>query len=149
MTDPPLDYAYRLPDCVFALPEEERSPRCTQDFAELDRRRFVRTLFPVPLEGGEEFRYGIWIEVTPDTFEHVVRAWNDPVQYRALTFSGLVANAIPPLGARAVGGVVDLATRDDRSRPFVVAAHDQQLALLLHRGWTRAEHLAIAFALRA
>ncbi len=147
--DPPLDYAYRLPDCVFALPEEERSPRCSRDFAELDGRRFVRCLIPVPVEGGQEFRYGIWIEVAPDTFERVVRAWNDPVQYRALAFAGRVANAFPPLGDRAVGAVVRLATRGDRSRPFVVDANDGPLASLLRRGWTLAEHLAVASALRS
>lgn len=149
LADPPLDYAYRLPDCVFALPAEQRSPRCNEDFAELDERRFVRSLFPVPLEGGAEFRYGVWIEVTPDEFDRVVGAWNDSVKYRGLEFRGQVANAFPPLGDRVLGVTVALATRDERSRPFVVHADDEEVASLLRRGWTRAEHVALAAVQRS
>ncbi len=148
MPCPPLDYGYRLPDCVFALPEEQRSPRCNRDFAELGARRFVRVLLPVAIEGGEEFRYGIWVEVELATFERVVRAWNEPEQYRALTFDGRVANAFPPFGASVVGASVSLATRDERSRPFVARAEREELAFLLRVGWTREEHLAVAAALR-
>lgn len=149
MPDPPLDYAYRLPDCVFALAPEQRSPRCNQDFAELDDRRFVRSLFPIAIEGGEEFRYGIWVEVAPETFDRVIHAWNDPARYRTLSFDGRVANAFPPLGDSAVGATVSLATRDDTSRPFVVSAEDEAVSSLLVRGWTRDEHLALAASLRA
>lgn len=146
--DPPLDYAYRLPDCVFALPAEHRSSRCNEDFAELGDRRFVRGLLPVPVEDTEEFRYGLWLEVDAATFERVIRAWNDPVAYRALTFSGRIANALPPFGVRSLDVLVDLATRDEKSRPFVVRAQEPWLEELLERGWTQREHLKLAAGLR-
>ena len=98
--EPPLDFAYRMPDCVFARPEEQRSPRCNEDFADLDSGRFVRALLPVPIEGGEEFCFGIWVEVSVTTFERVVRAWNESEAYRTLSFDGAIANAFPP----SVGG---------------------------------------------
>lgn len=148
MPDPLLDYAYGLPDCVFALPKEQRSPRCNEDFAELGERRFVRSLFPIAIEGGDEFRFGIWVEVARETFEHVIRAWNDPVAYRALTFRGSIANDLAPLGQGMLGAAVSLETRDATSRPFVVGAGDARLASLLDRGWTRQEFLVIAAKLR-
>jgi len=147
--DPPLDYAYKLPDCVFALSAEQRSPRCNEDFAEMGERKFVRGLLPVPIEGGEEFRYGVWVEVDRDTFERVVRVWNDAAAYRTLTFSGRIANAFPPFGQRTVDVLVDLATRDEKSRPFVIHSREPWLVGLLARGWTHREHLDVAQALRA
>jgi hypothetical protein len=129
---------------VFALPKEQRSPRCNKDFTELDERRFVRSLFPVPIQGGEEFRFGIWVEVALDTFEHVIRVWNDPVAYRTLAFDGRVSNAFVPLEECTLGATVSLATRDATSRPFVVRAADPRLASLLERGWTREQFLAVA-----
>jgi len=146
---PPLDFAYRLPDCVFALPAELRSPRCNEDFAELGDRKFVRGLLPVRIEGSEEFRYGVWLEVDPETFERVIRAWNDPAAYRKLAFSGRIANALPPFGPRALDALVNLATRDERGRPFVVSSPERWLKDLLTRGWTHREHLDLAAALRA
>jgi len=44
---------------------------------------------------------------------------------------------------------VKLAPRDERSRPFVVHADDAAVARLLWKGWTQAEHLALADVLRA
>jgi len=147
--DPPLDYACKMPDCVFALPAEQRSRRCNEDFAELGNRKFVRGLLPIPIEGGEEFRYGVWLEVDPETFEHVIRAWNDPPVYRTLAFSGRIANALPPFGPRALDALVDLATRDEKGRPFVVGSTEPWLKDLLARGWSRQEHLDLADSLRA
>ncbi len=104
---------------------------------------------PVPIEGGEEFRYGVWVEVDRDTFERVVRVWNDAAAYRTLTFSGRIANAFPPFGQRTVDVLVDLATRDEKSRPFVIHSREPWLVGLLARGWTHREHLDVAQALRA
>jgi hypothetical protein len=132
---------------VFAIPAEQRSRRCNEDFAELGDRKFVRGLLPVRIEGGEEFRYGVWLEVDPETFEQVIRVWNDPAAYRSLAFGGRIANALPPFGSCALGAHVDLATRDEKSRPFVVNSREPWLEDLLARGWTHREHLDLAAAL--
>lgn len=144
----PLDFAYSLPDCVFALPPEERSSRCSADFAELGERRFVRGLLPVPVGGGEEFRYGIWLEVDEGTFQRVRRAWNDPVTYRTLTFTSRLANAVEPFGLATLGVEVEVATRGENARPFVVGSRAEWLERLVTEGWTRQEYVERASSLR-
>ncbi len=145
--DLPLDFAYSLPDSVFDQPPSERSPRCNADFAELGERRFVRALLPVPVEDSAEFRYGVWIEVDQDTFVRVVHAWDDPATYPTLTFSGVIANAIEPYGAKAVGLEVRAATRSQNARPFVVRADAEWLERLLTEGWSRSEYVEYAKAM--
>lgn len=145
----PLDFAYSLPDCVFEQPPSARSPRCNADFAELGDRKFVRALLPVPVEGGEEFRYGVWLEVDQDTFSRVVHAWNDPATYPSLAFGGVVANAIEPYGAKTVGLKVGAATRSQNARPFVIRADVEWLGGLLTDGWSRSEYVEHAKAMLA
>jgi hypothetical protein len=148
LPDLPLDFAYSLPDCVFALLPEERSPRCNADFAELGERKFVRGLLPVPVQGSEEFRYGVWLEVDADTFQRVLRSWNDPDTFRTLTFSGRLANAVEPFGATTLGVEVEVATRGENARPFVVRSRADWLERLITGGWTRQEYVERASGLR-
>jgi hypothetical protein len=48
-----------MPDCVFAQPKAEGSPRNQQNFAECDGRLFVRAQFPVRISDGTELRLGV------------------------------------------------------------------------------------------
>ena len=137
-----LDFGYQLPDCVWDLPEHERSPRNSTDFAELGERRFVRGLLPIKLEDGAEFRYGVWLEVEPDTFGKIVSVWNDKRRYPRLRFRAKIANAAPPFGKKLLGRVVRACVRDQGSRPFVTSAKKAWLQTLLERGWTLAEYRA-------
>lgn len=147
IADLPIDFAYSLPDCVFDQPPSERSPRCNADFAEFGGRKFVRALLPVPVVGSEEFRYGVWIEVDQDDFIRIVQAWDDAAIYPALTFRGVLANAIEPFGAKTVGIEVEAATRAQNARPFVVHADAEWVKLLLAVGWSRSEYVAHAQAM--
>lgn len=135
-----LDFGFTLPDCVWALPPDERSPRNSKDFAELGKRRFVRGLLPIQIVGGEEFRFGVWLEVEPDVFDVIVASWNDEVAYPQLTFVATIANAVPPWRGKTVGAEVHVGVRDQKSRPFVVSSHVEWLQDVLERGWTEAQY---------
>lgn len=142
------DFAYQLPDCIWAQRESQRSSRNSGDFAELDERRFVRGLLPVKLENGEEFRYGVWLEVDRTTFDEVRSSWNDEVRYPELRFAAKIANAAPPWRKRILGVEVDVGVRDQKSRPFVVAARERWLQRVIERGWTAAEYDAAVESFR-
>jgi len=137
-----LDRAYQAPDCVWAQPVDERSSRNNVDFAELGERRFVRGLLPVPLANGEEFRFGVWLEVDEQTFDEVVASWNDEARYPDLRFTATVANAVVPWQDRILGAHVDVGVRDPNARPFVSAARAPWLQAVVERGWTMAEYEA-------
>jgi hypothetical protein len=139
---PLLDFGFTLPDCVWALPPNERSPRNSKDFAELGNRRFVRGLLPIPIEGGEEFRYGVWLEVETEVFDVIVVSWNDEVEYPKLAFVATIANAVPPWRGKTLGTEVQVGVRDQNSRPFVTAAHQAWLQEVLDRGWSAADYEA-------
>jgi hypothetical protein len=145
------DLAYQLPDRVFALSDEERAVRVWRsaetnpDFVVMDEANFyVRGIVPVPLPGGDEFRYGPWLEVTQADFMEVLRAWEDEEAYARLRFRATLANALPPYGGRAFGASVDVATGDVSARPQVVGADDPWLAALLREGWDQATYEAFA-----
>lgn len=135
-----LDFGYQLPDCIWAQPAHLRSPRNTHDFAVLADRCFIRGLLPVKLEDGEEFRYGVWLEVDAAAFRRARKVWNDPARYPALTFAATIANAAPPWAEQILGARVDVGVREPSARPFVRAARDAWLQDLLERGWTGAEY---------
>lgn len=138
-----LDRAYEAPDCVWAQPAAERSPRNNTDFAELGDRRFVRGLFPIHLASGDEFRFGLWFEVDQPTFDQVVAIWNDEDRYPQLRFTARIANAAPPWHVQILDAQVDLGVRDHTARPFVVAARAPWLQAVIERGWTMAEYEAV------
>jgi hypothetical protein len=140
----PQDFAYQWPDRVFALPPEERAERTWRsgennpDFVVLDGAAFFcRALLPIPIGEGEEFRYGVWLEVSQADFERILEAWHDEEAYRTLRFRAALANALAPWGDRTLGAAVDVATRDAGARPWVTGADDAWLAALLHAGWDR------------
>lgn len=143
-----LDFGYQLPDCIWNQPESERSTRNTRDFASLGDRCFIRGLLPVPLESGEEFRYGIWLEVPRATFDEARQSWDDENRYLKLRFVGKIANAVSPWWDKILGIAVDIGGRDQGSRPFVVAAHEPWLQQIIERGWTAAEYHAAIASLR-
>ena len=142
-----LDWAYQAPDCVWAQPAAERSALNNEDFAELGERLFVRGLLPVRLEDGEEFRYGIWLEVDLETFKKVLQSWNDRKRYARLRFAARIANAVPPWHDKILGVEVDVGVRDPTSRPFIVTARVRWLQAVIEHGWTTAEHKAVVESL--
>jgi hypothetical protein len=139
---PFLDFGYQLPDCVWAQPAEQRSPRNSPDFAEVGERRFIRGLLPIRLPDGREFRYGVWLEIDEATFIEVNRSWGDPERYPRLRFGATIANAAPPWRDQLLGVAVEVGVRDQDSRPFVIASSQSWLQDLLDHGWTMTEYRA-------
>ena len=150
------DYAYTWPDRVFALPPDERASRtwrsseANPDFVVLDSTAFfVRGLLPIPLGAGEEFRYGVWLEVSQTDFQRILEAWNDDEAYTKLRFRAALANGIAPWGEPALGAAVDVGTRDAGTRPCVTRADDAWLAELLRSGWDRSTYESVARSILA
>jgi hypothetical protein len=151
----PHDLAYGLPDCIFAMPPEERAARSwsngdaamwwTAD--ESHGELFVRGLLPVPIGPDDEFRYGVWLQVDGPTWERIIACWDDEPAYAALRFRARIANALQPWGERTLGLWVEAGTRTHGQRPFVVGADDPWLATLLRQGWSEQEFRAFAQSL--
>jgi hypothetical protein len=146
--DPMLDVAYDVPECVFELVKKDPAPGALRnrlwvspghDFLELDKRRwFVRGLFPVPIEGELEFRFGVWLELLSRAeFAHLMRVWNDPVAYPKLNFEARLANDLERPGSLGehvhVIGSVDM-----NEKPHVYSADRRELDDLLRVGWSKA-----------
>jgi hypothetical protein len=102
----------------------------------------------VRLERGEEFRYGLWLEVSRTTFDDVRDSWNDKQRYPELKFVAKIANAAPPWRARIVGAEVKVGVRDQDSRPVVIAARKRWLQAIIKHGWTVAEYDAAVASFR-
>ncbi len=76
----PTDWAYKLPDDVWALPAAERAEQAqyTTDLCQLGERFFIRCLLRVRMLGVDGyFGWGIWVEVQRPDFMRYVELYND------------------------------------------------------------------------
>ena len=71
----PMDIAYARPEHYFEIPQAERDQRAwfnddrNADVCVIDQRVFlVRCVLPVPVEGGREFRHGVWVLVDESAY---------------------------------------------------------------------------------
>jgi hypothetical protein len=71
----PMDVAYARPEHYFKIPAAERERRAwfnqqtNADVCVIDRKSFlIRAFLPIPVEGGKEFRHGIWVLVDENAF---------------------------------------------------------------------------------
>lgn len=125
------DFSFRLPDCVFAQPPSQRSPRNQQNFADCGDRLFLRALLGVPVSDGSELRLGVWVEVPHEAFFKVVKVWNDPTGYLAVAVSGKVENAVSLEGHELRDQIVTLAPRTQDQCLFVRDAEAPWLTKLM------------------
>ena len=123
-----------LPDPIFRIDERERdgapgSERTAAVLRDGDRERFfVRALLELPIDGEEGFfRYGSWIEVSPEDFEVLGELWHDEDGWRSRPFSGTLANELHPY-AFTEGLPVQLRLRDVRAAPARRARRDRPRA---------------------
>ena len=146
--DRPMDSDCWLPDVLFerwsrARPKPPLEPA---DLAELVDRCFVHALLPFPIDTGETFRVGLWLEVDHFTFRRVRRARANPAAWPALPVGGRIANAIQLFGTRLLGVAVRAEGRAESPRPVVVEAFDPGLAALMARGWSEEQYLCVVLA---
>ncbi len=126
------DFSFKMPDCVFALPPEQRSPRNQENFADCDGRMFVRALVPIALADGEELRIGVWVEVPREAFFALLRVfWDDEAAYAAMRLTGTVESSLVLAGNDTRGAAVTLTARDPSQCLFVAESATPWLAELL------------------
>ena len=74
----PTDWAYTLPDAVWAIPEEERAAKAkwTSDLCQMGEEYFIRCLLPVPFTEREGyFGWGVWTQVDWGVFERYLQLY--------------------------------------------------------------------------
>ncbi|MDQ0849415.1 hypothetical protein QFZ65_001353 [Arthrobacter sp. B3I9] len=135
------DVRFRLPDPVLNSPEQQRAegswlsdpdPTTATLMQIPDISPVVRSLLPVRLQGGHEFRFGVWIAIHPDDLQHACRVWNAP-EYADLKLTGYLANKIKPWGFLAVP--VNLAVLNAEQTPYCVSSSNEELNDVLTREW--------------
>ena len=129
-----LDFSFRLPDALLAVPRSER--QINDNFAQLNDRRFVRALLPLPVLGGEEFRIGLWFEVALADFEAVAR--KAPVE-----LSGTADNGFSIEGNPLTGIVGTLAQKPAQPCPWVRGASAAWLEQAMCDVRSSDEHFAL------
>ncbi|WP_412894105.1 DUF2199 domain-containing protein [Arthrobacter phoenicis] len=100
------DVRFRLPEPVLSSPEQHRAEGSWLSDAEPAKATlmqipnlspFVRALLPIKLQGGHEFRFGVWIAIHPNDLQRACKVWNAP-EYSDLRLTGYLANRIQPWG---------------------------------------------------
>ena len=127
---PIMDWAFKLPDVVWDIPQSERSERAdfNSDLCEFGDRRFIRGILFVPLTHSDrEFGWGAWAEVERGVYDRYVDAFKedgsrDPLQL------GTLANELPVYDS-SLGTPLVIRFRDAKSRPLFVA-HESVDSLL-------------------
>ncbi len=115
----PLDYAFRLPDEVHALHyiDRYRRSRSNADLCTMDESRyFFRGVIPVPFkDSGEEFCWGVWVEVSRENHELYASGFHDDLS-EVPRFIGHLANDIPGYDG-TIGLVVEVQLMSGNDRP--------------------------------
>lgn len=135
-----------VPPAVLVIPETERNGRVEsngKDFLQLDGGRFfLRALLPVQLASGHEYHFGVWTEVDKKTSQRAWDAWDEP-DYRDLSFSGHLANSVPPWGDVVLDADVDLTVRNRDNLPYVTSSASPVVSRMLSEPWPDAECIEV------
>ncbi|MET0550661.1 MAG: DUF2199 domain-containing protein [Xanthomonas sp.] len=140
----PTDWAFGLPDEVFALPylDRYRRVRSNTDLCTLDDRRFfIRGVLKIPFTYRDDaFAWGVWAEVSKEDHDLYVDHFSD-AQVQGHRFSGVLANAIPCLND-AVGLPFSVELQDPRNRPAFAFPPSAEHALAMDQrtGIDEAQH---------
>lgn len=93
----PTDTGWKLPDVVWAIPEEdrERRARFDSDRCQIDDRFFIRCVLKVPFnEQAGYYGWGVWIELSETDFYRYIELYNEDGSSEP-PIAGAIANAIP------------------------------------------------------
>ena len=131
----PTDWGFKLPDIVHDLSyvEQYKRSRHNADLCTLDERRhFIRGLLPIPLpESGEEFNWGIWVEVDLPTHTLYVDGFNADLSGQPRS-TGAIANKLSVYG-QTIGLPVQIQYNPGNARPSFWLPEDQMHALALEQ----------------
>ena len=137
------DWAYKLPDEVWAIPEAERSKaaRFDDDLCQFDNRYFFRCVLSVPL-GAEKgaFGWGVWAEVDWPTFQRYIDIYDVDGTFEPLR-AGKIANALMHYPG-AFGASVVIQFGDPTKRPALTlnSTDESRLAREQRAGINRSRH---------
>jgi hypothetical protein len=112
------DWAYKLPDDVWALPEAERSEkaRFNDDLCQFGDRNFIRCVLEVPFtDAVGNFGWGAWAEVEWPTFERYLELYDEDGSTEPPR-TGKLANNLPAYPG-SLGAPVAIRFRDPTRRP--------------------------------
>lgn len=94
-----VELAYKYPDVYHALDTAARSAPdtfCESNFCVVaGRGLFMRGLIPFPLDGGDEYCIGAWVELTEHDWRMARAMWNESGNDRIPEFDGRLANHVP------------------------------------------------------
>ncbi|MFT3986515.1 DUF2199 domain-containing protein [Aestuariivirga sp.] len=124
------DYAYRLPDAVWALSEEERAEKAkfTEDLCQFGERYFIRGFFPIPFIGtSDDFAWGAWVEVTWQVFQRYLELYENDGSAEPRV-EGALANELPAY-ANSMGMPVLIQFEDPKNRPSIYLGPDNKSRL--------------------
>ena len=114
----PTDWAYKLPDSVWAIPVAEREERAKfdDDLCRFGDRHFIRCILCLPFaDRPGDFGWGIWAEVDQAVFDRYLDLYDQDGSSEPL-LSGTIANDLPAYPP-TIGTPVDIQIRDASQRP--------------------------------
>ena len=107
----------------------ERYLRCRtfSEFCTLDESRyFLRAILPVPIEDGDAFCWGVWVEVSRQDHDRYLKAYSADELNELEPIKGCLANELP-VYEESLGAPVRLMPSADQ-RPDVVVLQEGLLA---------------------
>lgn len=128
------DWAYKLPDEVWAIPESERDTkaRFNTDLCQFDERNFIRCVLYVPLKDTLiSFGWGAWAEVDWSTFERYLGLYDKDGSFEP-TYLGKLANDLPAYPG-SLGTRVAIQFREPSKRPSLYLEPDDESRLALEQ----------------
>jgi len=97
-----VEPSYGLPDAYYDVPAPEREHRTSfgsdsgriRDSGDTQRRNFLRAVLPVPIRGGGDVCWGVWIEVGAWAWSRARELWDAVDQANEPAFEGVLANQL-------------------------------------------------------
>jgi hypothetical protein len=131
------NWAYKLPDAVWAIPEAERSEKThfDSDLCQFGQRYFIRCVLGVRFtEAPGEFNWGAWAEVERPTFARYLELYDKDGSSEPV-FAGTLANSLPAY-THSLGTPVLIQCGEPTKRPSLYCRleDDGQLAVEQRRG---------------
>ena len=122
----PTDWAFKLPDEVWDIPEPKRSEvaRFNNDLCEWGDRRFIRAVLEIPFADEYGFfGWGAWAEVDLPTYERYYALYEEDGSSESLK-QGSLANELPAYAESTLRHPVFIQFRDATKRPLLSLAAD-------------------------
>ncbi|PKA42158.1 DUF2199 domain-containing protein [Rhizobium sullae] len=112
------DWAFKLPDVVWSIPEDERSEKAKfdSDLCQFGERYFMRCILYAPFrDRPSEFGWGLWAEVEWPTFKRYLELYEADGSTEA-AYEGSLANALDAY-PESFGAAVEIHFRGPSERP--------------------------------